>query len=198
MVTRQVPHDRQEAVDDEVPPSAWVIGVAVVYVPMTLFCVGWVGWTSGLEEVIARTGFRVSAVILGLGAGVSVVLGSVALIRFTKMGQQMGLALAEMLGQQPLLVCVWMALFSAVGEEWLFRGLLQPWLGAVWATVLFACAHVPMERRLWLWPVFALVAGGGFAWLYDTTGGLTAPVTAHFIINAANLYWVGRTHWWRR
>jgi len=113
-------------------------------------------------------------------------------------GQQMGLALAEMIGEQPLWVCLWMALFSAVGEEWLFRGVLQPAVGPVWATMLFGAAHVPMERRLWIWPLFALVAGGLFAWLYEYTGGLTGPVVAHFGINAANLYWVGRTRWWRR
>ena len=62
----------------------------------------------------------------------------------------------------------------------------------VLGVVLFAGAHLPVDRNLWLWPVFALVVGALFAALYEVTGAVLAPATAHFVINGINLHWLGR------
>ena len=60
---------------------------------------------------------------------------------------------------------------SGVGEEAFFRGALQP---------------VP-DRRYLVWTVWAVGAGFLFGALYEWTGGLLAPATAHILHNAATL-----------
>jgi len=186
------PHD-----EVKMTPKAWAVGVAVVYIPLTVFSLLAMRWwvSPNLDDAI---GFSFPALAVGAVVGAVIVGSSFGLIVASTVGREMGSAMAELIGEQPLAVCLWMALASSVGEELFFRGLLQPLIGPVWATALFAMAHVPMERRLWTWPFFAFAVGAVFAWLTEHAGGLTAPIAAHFTINAANLYWVGRPRWWDR
>ena len=93
-------------------------------------------------------------------------------------------------GRCPGLRPSWSPLLSAVAEELLFRAVIQEQLTAWLGVVLFAVAHLPVDRKLWPWPVFALFAGTIFATLYDVTGAVLAPITAHFVINAVNLRWL--------
>jgi uncharacterized protein len=81
----------------------------------------------------------------------------------------------------PLLAqCSWydLVLVSAlagVGEELLFRGLLQPWLGLFWSNVVFALVHL-------ITPMYALLAGliGLFlGWLFNASDNLLAPIVTH-------------------
>jgi membrane protease YdiL (CAAX protease family) len=80
-------------------------------------------------------------------------------------------------------------------EELLFRGILYPWLKqvgfprlALWGTAfLFAAVHVNLVTFIPLM-VLALV----LTVLYERTGNLLAPITAHALFNAMNfvlLYW---------
>ncbi|MBW2253922.1 MAG: CPBP family intramembrane metalloprotease, partial [Deltaproteobacteria bacterium] len=88
--------------------------------------------------------------------------------------------------------CVALATCSAVGEELVFRGALQPEIGVIWATVAFAAVHVPFEPDMWPWPLFALAVGVLLAGLFEITGAVVAPVSAHLVINAHNLWLIAR------
>lgn len=79
------------------------------------------------------------------------------------------------------------ALFSSVGEELLFRGLLQPELGLIWASLLFGLIHFGQQRHWLWWTAFACVVGLGFGLLAALLGTLVAPVAAHFVVNFLNL-----------
>jgi membrane protease YdiL (CAAX protease family) len=87
--------------------------------------------------------------------------------------------LVEALGPS-LAVCHWydlllVAAFAGIGEEILFRGVLQPLAGAVWSNVLFGLVH-------FITPTYALLAGllGGYlAWLLHASDNLLAPIIAH-------------------
>ncbi len=76
--------------------------------------------------------------------------------------------------------CRWydLLLISAVagiGEELLFRGLFQPWLGLWWSNILFGLAHC-------VTPAYALLAGavGLFlGWMLQETGNLLPEVVTH-------------------
>jgi uncharacterized protein len=78
---------------------------------------------------------------------------------------------------------------APLAEETLFRGLLYPavkQLGfprvALWGTsLLFAATHANLPSFL---PLVLLAAA--LALLYDKTGNLLAPITAHACFNAAN------------
>ena len=79
------------------------------------------------------------------------------------------------------------SVFSGVGEESFFRGALQPELGLVATSLLFGVLHVGPDRRYLVWTVWAVGAGFLFGALYQWTGGILAPITAHILHNAATL-----------
>lgn len=80
-----------------------------------------------------------------------------------------------------------MAIGSAVGEELLFRGLIQPVLGLVLTSVLFGLVHLSMVRPWWTWPIMATLAGVWIGGVTLLTGSLTAAVVAHATVNWINL-----------
>lgn len=129
---------------------------------------------------------------LGLGVGLVAVALSRVLIPLTAWGRALAAALARTLGDRSLATCLVIAACSAVGEELLFRAVLQERLGIVVATVLFAAAHFPAERALWPWPLLAVPIGLVFGGLYDWTDAVLAPIVAHATINFVNLRQLGR------
>jgi membrane protease YdiL (CAAX protease family) len=79
-----------------------------------------------------------------------------------------------------LVACRWydlllIAAVAGIGEELLFRGVLQPLAGVVWSNVLFGLVHC-------ITPTYALLAGllGGYlGWLLNTSENLLAPIVTH-------------------
>jgi len=74
-----------------------------------------------------------------------------------------------------------------LGEEMLFRGLLQPAIGIVWSSLIFGLLHVGPDRRYAPWTLMAIGMGFAFGGLHYYTGNLLAPILAHFTINHFNL-----------
>jgi len=85
-----------------------------------------------------------------------------------------------------------LALASSIGEELLFRGALQPWLGVWVQAMVFALPHVGPGKRFLPWTASAFVLGVAFGWLAEWTGNLGAPIAAHFAINFLNLRYIVR------
>jgi uncharacterized protein len=79
------------------------------------------------------------------------------------------------------------AVFSGVGEETLFRGVIQQEFGLVIASLVFGLVHAGPDRRYLVWTAWAVLAGFLFGALYEVTGGLLAPILAHSGHNAATL-----------
>ena len=123
----------------------------------------------------------------GITACGTVVLG-VFLYRLLPVVQKLSDELAPRLvdgaGKRDLIL---VSVFSGIGEEAFFRGALQPELGLVAASVLFGALHVVPERRFFVWTLLSVGAGFLFGFLYERTGGLLAPTTAHVLHNAATL-----------
>jgi len=102
--------------------------------------------------------------------------------------------LAETLGPS-LAVCRWYDLLllagvAGIGEEVLFRGVLQPWLGMLWSNVLFGLAHSVS-------PLYALLAAGMGAylgWLLEATGDILAPIVCHALYDFLAFLVVARDH----
>ena len=83
---------------------------------------------------------------------------------------------------------VLIALLPAIGEELVFRGVVQRqfmrWLGNAWgaialAAAVFSAIHLQFEGFLSRW-LLGMVLG----WLYWRTGNFWVPVVAHFFNNA--------------
>ena len=81
---------------------------------------------------------------------------------------------------------------AGVGEEWLFRGILQPLTGIGIATVLFGAAHVGNMRML-PFGVWATGMGLVMGTLAIITGGLTAPMVAHGVYDMLALEYIRRS-----
>jgi membrane protease YdiL (CAAX protease family) len=80
---------------------------------------------------------------------------------------------------------------AGLGEEWLFRGVLQPVLGFWLTSLLFGLAHVGGIRMLpfGVWATgMGLVMGG----LAIATGGLIAPIVAHGVYDMLALEYIRR------
>jgi membrane protease YdiL (CAAX protease family) len=80
---------------------------------------------------------------------------------------------------------------AGVGEEWLFRGIVQPVVGISLASVLFGFAHVGGVRML---PFGVWAAGMGLVMgaLAVATGGLLASMVAHGLYDILALHYVRR------
>jgi membrane protease YdiL (CAAX protease family) len=78
------------------------------------------------------------------------------------------------------------ALLSGLAEEALLRAFLQPLLGLFPAAVIFALLHVLPDRRLWFWPVMALVIGVCLGYIYEAQG-FPAVAAAHIVLNGVGL-----------
>ena len=94
----------------------------------------------------------------------------------------------DLSGWNPL----WISLAAGVGEELLFRGALQPWLG-LWATsALFALAHIrayrlrQLDRRV-LVQALGLLAASLALGLIAKYAGLLSAILAHVAVDVAGL-----------
>jgi len=107
--------------------------------------------------------------------------------RRTQWGETLARLLAALIGPLRTSQCLLLALVSGVAEEVFFRGVLQPRIGLVAASVLFGLAHFAPSRELLPWTLFSLAAGFLLGVLFDATGNLIAPVLTHVLVNAVNL-----------
>ncbi len=79
------------------------------------------------------------------------------------------------------------ASLSSIGEELLFRGLLQPWLGLLPASVLFGALHQVGGPARIVWMTWATAVGLLLGAIFSATGSLLGPIVAHAVVNALNL-----------
>lgn len=80
---------------------------------------------------------------------------------------------------------------AGIGEEWLFRGVLQPMAGLAAASVLFGLAHVG-NRSMLAFGVWATGMGFLLGALAEATGGLIAPMVAHGVYDMLALAYIRR------
>lgn len=80
-----------------------------------------------------------------------------------------------------------LATLSALGEELLFRGVLQPTLGLFGQAIVFGLLHQMTGPSRWIWVTWAGLVGFAFGVLFQLTGSLLGPILAHGLINGLNL-----------
>jgi membrane protease YdiL (CAAX protease family) len=85
-----------------------------------------------------------------------------------------------------------LALLSSLGEELLFRGLLQPWMGLLPQALLFGVVHQLPGPSRWVWASWAFAVGLVFGAMFEWTGSLVGPLAAHALVNALNLDYLKR------
>jgi uncharacterized protein len=86
-----------------------------------------------------------------------------------------------------------LAALSALGEELLFRCLLQPWLGLFVQALVFGVVHQIRGPSRWVWVAWATAVGLAFGAIFQLTGSLLGAIGAHALINGLNLMYL-RSH----
>ena len=174
-------------------PVLWVL---IFYGALAGVAVAWRAWADGALPWRASPDAALAPLWLRLGLGVAAGLALVAASRFaterTRTGRALADELSALLGPLSGRRALVFALASGLAEEAFFRGALQPRVGLLAATLLFAAAHYVPRAGLRVWSLFALAAGALFGALFEMTGDLLAPALAHAVVNGLNLRWLAR------
>jgi membrane protease YdiL (CAAX protease family) len=143
-----------------------------------------VGLSMRAEDVadgLAPRGTAVASVFTGLVIGLACAAGVLILRRLPALAA-LEMWQRHMVRGWSLTDAVAVSVFSGLAEEALVRALLQPVIGLLPAALIFAALHLVPDRRLWLWPVLALVLGVILGVIFNL-GGYPAAATAHITIN---------------
>jgi membrane protease YdiL (CAAX protease family) len=172
------------------PPGRLYRLAWVLYLVMAVGGVLWIGARRGVIPLSLfldpRTWWR--DVLLGAGAGLLLLGLWKGAERTVPLARDLDRQLMAALGPlQPAEVLA-LALLSGFAEELLFRGAVQSAFGWAPATVAFAVLHSGPGKAFRLWTIFAALAGLLFSGLVVLRGNLCAPMTAHFLVNAVNLW----------
>jgi membrane protease YdiL (CAAX protease family) len=139
----------------------------------------------GFSAAFSARGSLPTSVVFGAVAGFAC-FGLMWLVRSTGPLKDLEVWQRNMVAGWSLGDAVAVAVFSGLAEEALIRALMQPLIGIVPAAAIFAVLHFVPDRRLWMWPVVALVLGLVLGWIFERWG-YPAAAAAHVVINALSL-----------
>lgn len=124
-----------------------------------------------------------------LMASLVVVLSQI-LGKFSKLFHNLEQLFQEILGELSLQDIFFIAAFSAVCEEYFFRGLIQYYIGLLPASLMFGLLHSGPSKRFLPWTVFATLMGFVLGGLYMSFNNIFIPIGVHFLINFVNLCFI--------
>ncbi len=139
----------------------------------------------GVLESLAPTTTLLGSIAGGVAAGAASV-GLLFLLRKAPALERLEAWQRGVVSRWTVTDAVAVALVSGLAEEAMLRAFLQPVIGLVPAAVLFAVLHFIPDKRLWFWPVFALLSGLLLGGLF-AVWGYPAAAAAHVVINAVAL-----------
>ena len=155
------------------------LGVAVLFEGSLIGIAAALGWWFGVDP-LAQLAWDRHGLIWGLAATLPMIGLFLAANRFP-IGPLRTIKqfLHEALGPS-LVACRWydlllVAMVAGIGEELLFRGVLQPLIGKLWSNVLFGLLHFITLP----YAVLAGLIGGYLGWLLDQSENILAPIITH-------------------
>lgn len=108
--------------------------------------------------------------------------------------KQLKTVVAGLLGCCSVLGAFYLAAISSLGEELLFRGTVQPFLGLPLTSALFGLMHMGPGRLISAWSLWAALAGLLLGWTFSATGNLWPAIGAHFLVNLVSLLGLRRIY----
>lgn len=126
--------------------------------------------------------------LLGLGYGSLIVASSRLCLARYEWAQRLQSEFRPFAMQLGLGGIILLALLSSLGEELLFRGLLQPRIGVLAQALLFGLMHQLPGKSRWVWMSWAAAVGLGLGVIFQFTGSLLGPLLAHAMVNGLNLH----------
>ena len=89
--------------------------------------------------------------LVGLGVGLIAVLHELCRLLMPEQYRYYRTWIGSVLGNISIPQALYLAILSAVGEEVLFRGAIQPYLGVLWTSLLLAFLHVTPRGLVPVW-----------------------------------------------
>ncbi|MCB1198388.1 MAG: CPBP family intramembrane metalloprotease [Deltaproteobacteria bacterium] len=126
--------------------------------------------------------------LIGIGVGLVVVLLSQWLTVKSKAMQDLSAELYAIVGEMHLQDVFFLACFFSIGEEFLFRGIVQGHFGLLLASILFGVLHSAPGQKGRIWSLFAMIMGLVLGAEYLWRKNIFTPIWTHFIVNFFNVY----------
>ena len=170
-------------------PSPFYRSAWGAYLVIAIIGVIWAGYHHG--DISLDIFIGVETLVIDVGLGLASGLG---LLLFWGLGRswiddmrRVEVEIRHLIGPLETSEALALALISGFAEELFFRGAMQASWGWGWALFVFTILHTGPGRAFRYWTVFALVAGGVFAWLTLERGNLLPAIVAHVLVNGVNL-----------
>lgn len=96
--------------------------------------------------------------------------------------------LLDVVGKAPIHLILLLSFISAAGEEVFFRLALQPELGIVATTFVFAMLHLGPKSLPNSWTLMSIIISTLLGVIYQYTGSLLPIFLAHFIMNLTSMF----------
>ncbi len=171
-------------------PKINILAVAFIYFALFLVSV-WIDHYQRLFRFPNKNEFTFARmatdVLIGFGSGLLVAGITSLATRYIKAFRDLSQSFYEFIGPLTRQEIFFLAVFSAIGEEFFFRGFLQGKVGLIAASLIFGLIHIGPDRRFILWTIFAIVLGFLLGGLYAWRGNLLTPVIVHFVVNLLSL-----------
>ena len=152
--------------------------------------------TVNLQLAITGDGKYWEQLATGAFTGIMIAVGAHTLIA-SPLLDKVNSSYARMLGRFRLTFSeiLLISLCAGVGEEMLFRGAVQPFLGIPIASILFVAIHGYLNPRDWRLSIYGIFMTVGIAWLgyLAETRGLLSAIVGHTIIDVYLLIYLQRT-----
>ncbi len=163
------------------------------------------GWLLGYPVRDSIPEWRLVYIVLGVAATLPMLVGLWVLVRlpwrpFVELLRVVNELIVPLFGQSSIVELAVVALLAGLGEEMLFRGVIQRalivwisgpsgvWIGLGVTSVLFGLCHAITKTYLAVAGVMGLYLG----WLLLASGNLLVPVTAHTLYDFLALVYLVR------
>ncbi len=177
-----------------------VIGLAIG-IEGGLIALSWLlGWLLDCRPLV-KFAFTLWGVLWGLAAAVPMLAGFFAAVRWP-VGPLGGIrdftdrVIRPLMAPCSLIDLAGIALLAGLGEEMLFRGVLQEafgdWLGIWWGIALAALLFGLLHAVTPTYAVLAALVGAYLGVLYRQTDNLLAPIVAHAVYDFVALVYLTR------
>lgn len=182
----------------EAPARNAVVLLAVVVEGGLLFLAWLLGWLLDRQPFgLIVWSFRDT--LLAVGLTLPLVLLALILLRwplgpFARIRRFTHEVLVPLLVPCTRIDLVGIATLAGLGEEMMFRGLLQVvfsgWLGRVWGLVLASALFGLLHAVTLTYALFAGLMGLYLGWLWMWTGNLLVPILVHALYDLALLWYL--------
>lgn len=125
---------------------------------------------------------------IGIVIGLIVVAFSQYITSKSKALQDLSDEFYKIIGHFRLQEIFFLAFFSSVGEEFLFRGIIQGQFGLLVASIFFGILHTAPGKKGRAWSLFALIMGFVLGAEYMWRKNIFTPIWTHFVVNFLNVY----------